>query len=200
MPRKILLIFGTRPEAIKLCPLANHLAAGPNDFQVRVCVTAQHREMLDGVLRLFSVAPDYDLNVMAPGQTLVQSSARILAGLESVLSAERPDMVLVQGDTTSTFVGALAAFYLRIPVGHVEAGLRTGDVHEPFPEEMNRVLTGRLASLHFAATEGAGRNLRLEGVPAASVVVTGNTGIDAVLYIRGQLQAGQVRGRRVARP
>jgi UDP-N-acetylglucosamine 2-epimerase (non-hydrolysing) len=150
--------------------------------------------MLDAVLRVFSVKPDHDLNIMSPGQTLIQSSARILAGLEGILVAERPDMVLVQGDTTSTFVGALAAFYLKIPVGHVEAGLRTGDVWEPFPEEMNRVLAGRLTSLHFAATAGAARNLQLEGVRGDSIVVTGNTGIDAVLYIREELRRGRVHG------
>ena len=135
--------------------------------------------MLDQVLQVFGVAPDYDLNLMQPGQPLAQSSARILAALEGVLTAEKPDMVLVQGDTTTTFCGALAAFYARIPVGHVEAGLRTGDMTQPFPEELNRVLTTRLSALHFAPTEGAARNLLCDRVPADRIVVTGNTGIDA---------------------
>lgn len=194
MKKNILFVFGTRPEAIKLCPLVRHLASHPEQFNVRVCVTAQHRGMLDQVLNVFDVKPDYDLNVMSAGQTLLQSSSRILGGLDRVISAEKPALVLVQGDTTSTFIGALAAFYLNVPVGHVEAGLRTGDMREPFPEEMNRVLTGRLAALHFAATAGAAANLRSEGVPPGSIVVTGNTGIDAVLYISEQLRCGRVRG------
>lgn len=148
--------------------------------------------MLDQVLAVFGVTPDYDLDVMQAGQTLSQSSARILAGLEQPLQTERPDLVLVQGDTTTTLCGALAAFYQRIPIGHVEAGLRTGDLAQPFPEEANRILTSRLASLHFAATEGAAANLRREGVPESSVHVTGNSGIDAVLYIRDQLVAGNL--------
>lgn len=192
---KVLFIFGTRPEAIKLCPVILHLRAQPSDFDVRICVTAQHREMLDQVLQAFQVTPDHDLDLMLPGQTLFQSTSRILTALESVLRDEQPDMVIVQGDTTSTFCGALAAFYSRIPVGHVEAGLRTGDMHQPFPEEMNRVLTGRLAALHFASTEQAAANLRREGIDEASISVTGNTGIDAVLYVRDGLQQGRLRGR-----
>jgi UDP-N-acetylglucosamine 2-epimerase (non-hydrolysing) len=186
----ILFIFGTRPEAIKLCPVILRLRANPSDFDVRVCVTAQHREMLDQVLEAFQVKPDFDLDVMLPGQTLFQSTSRIVAGLEPVLDAVRPGMVLVQGDTTTTFCGALAAFYKGIPVGHVEAGLRTWDITQPFPEEMNRVLTSRLAALHFAPTEASARNLRNEGVPAAAISVTGNTGIDAVLFVRDQLVSG----------
>src|SRR5258708_3977984 len=178
---KILFIFGTRPEAIKLCPVIRSLRAQPDRFDARVCVTAQHREMLDQVLSAFQVQPDYDLDLMLPGQTLFQSTARILAGLEPVLDAERPRLALVQGDTTTTFCGALAAFYKQIPVGHVEAGLRTGDIRQPFPEEMNRALTGRLATLHFAATERAAENLRREGGDPRSISVTGNTGIDALL-------------------
>jgi UDP-N-acetylglucosamine 2-epimerase (non-hydrolysing) len=150
--------------------------------------------MLDQVLQVFGVAPDYDLNLMQPGQTLAQSSARILAALEGVLTAEKPDMVLVQGDTTTTFCGALAAFYARIPVGHVEAGLRTGDMTQPFPEELNRVLTTRLSALHFAPTEGAARNLLCDRVPADRIVVTGNTGIDAVLQVTEKLRAGELAG------
>jgi len=193
--RKILLIFGTRPEAIKLCPVIRSLREHPSRFQVKVCVTAQHREMLDQVLEAFDVHPDHDLDLMLPGQTLFQSTSRILAGLEQVLADERPNMVIVQGDTTTTFCGALAAFYLHIPVAHVEAGLRTGDLRQPFPEEMNRVLTSHLANLHFAATEKAAENLRREGVAPGSITVTGNTGIDAVLYVRDGLEQAKLRGR-----
>jgi UDP-N-acetylglucosamine 2-epimerase (non-hydrolysing) len=193
-PRKILFVFGTRPEAIKLCPAVLCLRGRPQEFQVKVCVTAQHRELLDQVLDAFEVTPDHDLGAMLPGQTLFQSTTRILAALEPVLEAERPEMVLVQGDTTTTLCGALAAFYSRVPVGHVEAGLRTGDPFQPFPEEINRVLTTRLASLHFAATEGAVRNLTAEGVPRERITVTGNTGIDAVLYVRDGLEQGRLTG------
>lgn len=161
-------------------------------MEVRVCATGQHREMLDQVLTAFRVQPDHDLNLMLVGQTLFQSTARILAGLEEVLEAERPEMLLVQGDTTTTLCGALAGFYKGIPVGHVEAGLRTGDAREPFPEEMNRVLTTRLAALHFAPTQSAAVNLRREGIASDSVLVTGNTGIDAVLYVRDALTAGRL--------
>lgn len=192
---KILFIFGTRPEAIKLCPAVLHLRSRPDLFEVRVCVTGQHRHMLDQVLGVFGVKPDHDLDLMLPGQTLFQSTSRILAGLEPVLASEQPDMVIVQGDTTTTFCGALAAFYQNIPVGHVEAGLRTGDLRQPFPEEMNRVLASRLTALHFAATERAAANLRAEGIEASTIFVTGNTGIDAVLYVRDQLEAGRIQGR-----
>jgi UDP-N-acetylglucosamine 2-epimerase (non-hydrolysing) len=186
----LLLIFGTRPEAIKLCPLVSEFRRHPQLFKVRVCVTAQHRHMLDQVLQAFSVHPDFDLDVMLPGQTLFQSTARILSALEPVLDAERPDMIFVQGDTTTTFCGALAAFYKHVPVAHVEAGMRTFDPAQPFPEEMNRILTGRLATLHFAATEGAAKNLRNEGISPASITVTGNTGIDAVMQVRDALERG----------
>ena len=191
---KILFVFGTRPEAIKLCPVIRKFREDPSRFLVRVCVTAQHREMLDQVLHAFEIVPDHDLDVMLPGQTLFQSTSRILAGLEPVLAAEQPDMILVQGDTTTTLCGALAAFYRRIPLGHVEAGLRTGDMRQPFPEEMNRVLTSRLTALHFAATGEAARNLRDEGVDPAFISVTGNTGIDAVLYVRDGLEQGRFKG------
>jgi UDP-N-acetylglucosamine 2-epimerase (non-hydrolysing) len=189
---KVLLIFGTRPEAIKLCPVLLHLRRRPHEFQVKCCVTAQHRQMLDQVLKVFGVQPEYDLDLMQPGQTLTQLTARVLASLEGVLAAERPDIVLVQGDTTTTFCGALAAFYAHIPVGHVEAGLRTGDMTQPFPEELNRVLTTRLSALHFAPTEGAARNLLEECVPADRIVVTGNTGIDAVLQVSERLRTGEL--------
>jgi UDP-N-acetylglucosamine 2-epimerase (non-hydrolysing) len=192
--RKILFVFGTRPEAIKLAPVILHLRGRPGLFQVRVCVTAQHRGLLDQVLEAFRIEPDHDLNLMLPGQTLFQSTSRIIGGLEPVFTAEQPDMVLVQGDTTTTFCGALAAFYQRVPVGHVEAGLRTGDLFQPFPEEANRVLTTRLASLHFAATQWAADNLAREGVDPAGIVVTGNSGIDAVLYVVRELEAGRLQG------
>jgi UDP-N-acetylglucosamine 2-epimerase (non-hydrolysing) len=191
-PARLLFVFGTRPEAIKLCPLIRELCSHPH-FAVRNCVTAQHRGMLDQVLDAFQVAPDHDLDLMRPQQSLCSLTARILEGLEPVLAAESPDMILVQGDTTTTMAAALAAFYHRIPVAHVEAGLRTGDPAHPFPEEMNRVLTGRLASLHFAPTARAAANLAVEGVAGDRIHVTGNTGIDALLYVRDALAAGTLR-------
>ncbi len=193
--RKILLIFGTRPEAIKLCPVIRSLREHPAHFEVKVCVTAQHREMLDQVLQAFEVKPDYDLDIMLPGQTLFESTSRILAGLEPVFTDNHPDLAIVQGDTTTTLCGALASFYKDVPVAHVEAGLRTGDMRQPFPEEMNRVLTSRLTALHFAPTQQALENLRKEGVPPESIHVTGNTGIDAVLYVRDCLEQGKLQGR-----
>jgi UDP-N-acetylglucosamine 2-epimerase (non-hydrolysing) len=189
-----MLVFGTRPEAVKLCPLARRLMADENRFRVQVCVTAQHREMLDSMLALFGVKADFDLDVMRPGQTLTALTARILAALEPVLAEAKPGAVLVQGDTTTTLAGARAAFYQRIPVGHVEAGLRTGDLSQPFPEELNRVLTGRMASWHFAPTTRAARHLSAEGVPVDRIHVTGNTGIDALLYTRSQLESGAWTG------
>jgi UDP-N-acetylglucosamine 2-epimerase (non-hydrolysing) len=189
--RRILFVFGTRPEAIKLCPVIAYLREHAADMDARVCVTAQHREMLDQVLEVFGVQPDYDLNVMAPGQSLFESTSRILAGLESVLR-EKFDLVIVQGDTTTTLCGSLAAFYARVPVGHVEAGLRTGNIHSPFPEEMNRVLTSRLAALHFAATETAAANLRREGVPVEAICITGNPVIDAVQTTSRGLTSGKL--------
>jgi UDP-N-acetylglucosamine 2-epimerase (non-hydrolysing) len=191
---RTLLIFGTRPEAIKLCPLVRHLQ-GCADFEARVCVTAQHRSMLDQVLDAFQIVPDHDLDLMAPGQTLSQSTSRILSALEPVIAKERPDVVLVQGDTTTTMAGALAAFYQHAPIGHIEAGLRTFDLTRPFPEEMNRVVTTRLAALHFAPTRGSAQNLRAEHVAENRIFVTGNTGIDAVVHVSGELAAGRLRGR-----
>ncbi|HOL70114.1 MAG TPA: UDP-N-acetylglucosamine 2-epimerase (non-hydrolyzing) [Bryobacteraceae bacterium] len=193
MRYRTLFIFGTRPEAIKLCPVINHLRCRA-EFEVSVCATAQHRELLDRVLAAFQVVPDFDLDAMLPGQTLTQTAARILAGLEPIILKVRPDIILVQGDTTTTLCGALAAFYQKIPVGHVEAGLRTWDSLQPFPEEMNRVLATRLASLHFAATDWAAANLTREGVDPSRVVVTGNPGIDAVLYVKEQLELGKLKG------
>jgi UDP-N-acetylglucosamine 2-epimerase (non-hydrolysing) len=189
---KTLFVFGTRPEAIKLCPIILHLRSRPEDFQVTVCVTAQHRSMLDQVLRVFGVRPDFDLDLMQSGQTLSQSTARIVAALEPVFAQTRPQLALVQGDTTTTLCGALAAFYQQVPLGHVEAGLRTHDLRQPFPEEMNRVLTGRISTIHFAATTRAAANLAVEGVDPKRVFVTGNSGIDAVLQIRDRLQSGQL--------
>jgi UDP-N-acetylglucosamine 2-epimerase (non-hydrolysing) len=188
----VLLILGTRPEAIKLAPLILHLRSRPAEFRTVVCVTAQHRGMLDQVLEIFRIQPDYDLDLMLPGQTLFQSTSRILAGLEPVFDAVQPDVAVVQGDTTTTLCGALAAFYANVPVGHVEAGLRTGDPRQPFPEEMNRVLASRLATLHFAPTDWAAENLRNEGVPSSAILVTGNTGIDAVLHVRDELERGML--------
>ena len=187
---RILFVFGTRPEAIKLCPLIERLRSQPDDFEVRVAVTAQHRDMLDPVLEAFGVRPDFDLDLMRPGQTLSGLTARILAGLEPVLSSERPRLVIVQGDTNTTFAAALAAFYHSIPVAHVEAGLRTGDMRQPFPEEINRVLTSRIAEFHFAPTRAAEAALLREGVLPDKIHVTGNTGIDAVLWVRDALDRG----------
>ncbi len=183
---KVLFVFGTRPEAIKLAPVIRCLREDSR-FETRVAVTGQHRALLDQVLAAFAIRPDFDLNVMQAGQSLAESASRILAALEPVMHREGPDWVLVQGDTTTTFCGALAAFYKSVPVAHVEAGMRTGDLRHPFPEEMNRVLTSRLAALHFAATEWAAENLRREGVSDENIFVTGNTGIDAVLAVRDTL-------------
>jgi len=197
MPRpRVLFIFGTRPEAIKLCPVIRYFRDECDGrFDVRICVTAQHRAMLDQVLEVFRVEPHYDLNAMRPGQSLASATSLILCELETILKSDRPDLVLVQGDTATTLCGALAAFYARIPVGHIEAGLRTGDMAQPFPEEMNRVVVGRLSTLHFAATPWAAANLRSEGVDNDRITVTGNTGIDAVLYIRDLLESNQLHGR-----
>src|SRR5436309_8678607 len=189
---KVLFVFGTRPEAIKLCPVLLHMRSRPAEFTARVCVTAQHRGMLDQVLAAFDVRPDHDLDLMLPGQTLFQSTSRILAALEAMLKTEQPDIVLVQGDTTTTLCGAMAAFYSRVSIGHIEAGLRTGDMAQPFPEEMNRVLTGRLADLHFAATRGAACHLMAEGVDRTKIFVTGNSGIDAVMFVRDGLESGKL--------
>lgn len=190
---RVLLIFGTRPEAVKLSPLIRELNSRPEHFSTFVCVTGQHREMLDQILSTFQIRPSFDLNVMQPGQTLLQSTSRILAGLEPAFATAKPDVVIVQGDTTTTLCGALAAAYLRVPLAHVEAGLRTGDLSQPFPEEMNRVLTSRITTLHFAATEWAASNLRNEEIRESSIFVTGNTGVDAVLYLRDELESGRLQ-------
>ncbi len=176
---KVMTIFGTRPEAIKMAPVVKALAEAP-DMDPIVTVTAQHRDMLDQVLRLFDITPDYDLNIMSPGQTLYDVTDRALMGLKSVLEEAKPDVVLVHGDTTTTFAGALASFYQEIPVGHVEAGLRTGNIYSPFPEEMNRKLTGSLATYHFAPTSSSESNLVKENINQDHLYVTGNTVIDAL--------------------
>ncbi|MBR1760025.1 MAG: UDP-N-acetylglucosamine 2-epimerase (non-hydrolyzing) [Schwartzia sp.] len=177
---KVMTVFGTRPEAIKMAPVVLELAKRPEDIVPIVTVTAQHREMLDQVLHLFHIVPDYDLDIMAAGQTLFDITGRALKGLDEVLTKERPDLVLVHGDTTTTFAGALAAYYHQTAVGHVEAGLRTYDKYSPFPEEMNRHLTGAIADLHFAPTATSAANLRAEHVPEEAIFVTGNTVIDAL--------------------
>lgn len=178
---KVITIFGTRPEAIKMAPLVKVLQ-GRSEIDTKVCVTAQHRQMLDQVLTLFDITPHYDLNIMKTKQSLTGITSRVLKGLEEVFECEKPDMILVHGDTTTTFAGALAAFYRQISIGHVEAGLRTYDKYFPFPEEMNRKLTGALADLHFAPTVGSKNNLLREGIDENKIIVTGNTVIDAMKY------------------
>ena len=178
-----MLVFGTRPEAIKMAPLVKEFQKHPKEFQTVVCVTGQHREMLDQVLRLFEIVPDYDLNIMKQGQDLYDVTARVLTGMRDVLKESRPDVVLVHGDTTTSTAAALASFYQQIPVGHVEAGLRTHNIYSPWPEEMNRQITGRIATCHFAPTALSRRNLLEEGVRPESVVVTGNTVIDALYMV-----------------
>jgi UDP-N-acetylglucosamine 2-epimerase (non-hydrolysing) len=190
--RAVLFILGTRPEAIKLCPVIRRMAATTGAPQALVCATAQHRRMLDQVLECFGVRPDYDLDLMSPGQTLAQTTARVLEALDPLLAGLQPAMAVVQGDTTTTMAGSMAAFYRGVPVAHVEAGLRTGNLGEPFPEELNRVVTGKLAAIHFAPTGGARRNLLAEGVPDDRIFVTGNSGIDAVLHVAGELRQGRL--------
>ncbi|CAE6854358.1 non-hydrolyzing UDP-N-acetylglucosamine 2-epimerase [Paraburkholderia domus] len=184
--KKVLVTFGTRPEAIKMAPLVRRLRE-TSGIECRVCVTAQHRQMLDQVLDLFEIVPDYDLDIMRPGQTLSDITGSILNRLGPVLEDFRPDLVLVHGDTTTTLAASLAAYYRRIAVGHVEAGLRTGDLYSPWPEEANRKLTGALASYHFAPTARSRENLLREGVPFEKIVVSGNTVIDALLIVLGRL-------------
>ena len=186
--KKVLAVFGTRPEGIKMAPLVHALAAD-NRFKSRVCVTAQHREMLDQVLGLFEIVPEYDLNLMKPGQTLSDVTSGILKGMEDVLDDFRPDVVLVHGDTATTFATALAAYYKQVPVGHVEAGLRTGNIYSPWPEEGNRKLTGALTRYHFAPTEASKKNLLNENVEPKNIAVTGNTVIDALLWVKDKLDA-----------
>jgi UDP-N-acetylglucosamine 2-epimerase (non-hydrolysing) len=184
---KVLTVFGTRPEAIKMAPLVHALAADER-FDAKCCVTAQHREMLDQVLELFSIVPDYDLDLMKPGQTLNDVTARILIELKPVLEAFKPDVVLVHGDTATTFAASLAAYYEQIPVGHVEAGLRTGNIYSPWPEEANRRLTGTLTKYHFAPTETSKHNLLKENFAEEDISVTGNTVIDALLLVKEKIE------------
>lgn len=188
-PIRALVVFGTRPEAIKMAPVVRRLQADAR-FDARVCVTGQHREMLDQVLELFGIEPEYDLDLMRPGQDLSTITGSVLEGLKGVLEEAAPDYVLVHGDTTTTMAASLAAYYARVPVGHVEAGLRTGDIYSPWPEEMNRRLTGSIATLHFAPTEAARANLLREGVDDARIAVTGNTVIDALLTMVERAREG----------
>lgn len=181
--KKIMLVFGTRPEAIKMAPLVKEFEKYPDDFQTIVCVTGQHREMLDQVLNLFEIKPHYDLNIMKQGQDLYDVTARVLVGMRDVLKEAQPDMVLVHGDTTTSTAAALAAFYQQIPVGHVEAGLRTHNIYSPWPEEMNRLITGRIATYHFSPTQLSRQNLLKENVSGESIIVTGNSVIDALYWV-----------------
>lgn len=185
---KVLTVFGTRPEAIKMAPVVKALYSEP-EIDSKVCVTAQHREMLDQVLNLFEIQPEYDLNIMSPGQDLYDVTSKILLGMRDVLSDFKPDLVLVHGDTATTFATSLACYYAQTRVGHVEAGLRTGNLYSPWPEEANRKLTGVLTELHFAPTKGSAENLLKEGVPSEKVFITGNTVIDALLQVRNKLQS-----------
>ena len=189
--KKILLVFGTRPEAIKMAPLVHELKKHPDQFETLVCVTGQHREMLDQVLDLFQIIPDVDLNIMKSGQDLYDVTGRVLVGMRDVLKDLKPDVVLVHGDTTTSMAAALAAFYQQIPVGHVEAGLRTGDIYSPWPEEMNRLMTGRIATYHFSPTPLSKQNLLKENVNAEHIVVTGNTVIDALHWVVNKIHSEQ---------
>ncbi len=187
--KRILLVFGTRPEAIKMAPLVKHLQSRPDEFETLVCVTGQHRQMLDQVLQIFDIVPDYDLNIMREGQDLYDVTARVLTGMRDVLREARPDVVLVHGDTTTSTAAALAAFYQQIPVGHVEAGLRTHNIYSPWPEEINRQLTGRIATYHFAPTPLSRQNLLQESVADEQITVTGNTVIDALYLVIDKIKS-----------
>ncbi|MCL3849822.1 MULTISPECIES: UDP-N-acetylglucosamine 2-epimerase (non-hydrolyzing) [Parabacteroides] len=186
--KKIMLVFGTRPEAIKMAPLVKEFQKDTDNFQTIVCVTGQHREMLDQVLHIFDIHPDYDLNIMKQGQDLYDVTARVLIGMRDVLQEARPDLVLVHGDTTTSTAAALAAFYQQIPVGHIEAGLRTHNIYSPWPEEMNRQITGRIATYHFSPTSLSKKNLLAEGIAEERITVTGNTVIDALYHVVRQIK------------
>ncbi|URI17072.1 UDP-N-acetylglucosamine 2-epimerase (non-hydrolyzing) [Brevundimonas albigilva] len=194
---RVLTVFGTRPEAIKMAPVVKGLAAAEN-IDARVCVTGQHREMLDQVLALFQIKPDYDLDIMKPGQSLADVTSAVLRGLEAPLKDFEPDVVLVHGDTTTTLAASLAAYYSQTPVGHVEAGLRTGDIYAPWPEEINRKVAGAIAELHFAPTSRARANLLAEAVPEERITITGNTVIDALLEISQRLEEDEDLSRNLA--
>ena len=189
--KKVMLVFGTRPEAIKMAPLVKEFQKHPEDFETVVCVTGQHREMLDQVLKIFGIRPDYDLNIMKQGQDLYDVTAKVLLGMRDVLNEVAPDVVLVHGDTTTSTAAALAAFYQQIPVGHVEAGLRTHNIYSPWPEEMNRQLTGRIAAYDFAPTPLSRRNLEREGISAEKISVTGNTVIDALYMVVDKIKSDE---------
>ncbi len=186
--KKVMLIFGTRPEAIKMAPLVKAFQARADQFETIVTVTGQHRQMLDQVLDLFEITPDYDLDIMKPGQDLFDVTSRVLTGMRDVLDRAKPDLVLVHGDTSTSTAAALAAFYRQIPVGHVEAGLRTGDIYSPWPEEMNRLITSRIATLNFSPTEQARQNLLCENVAPEKITVTGNTVIDALQMVVDKIE------------
>lgn len=192
--KKIMLVFGTRPEAIKMAPLVKEFQKHPETFQTIVCVTGQHREMLDQVLHLFDIKPDYDLNIMKQGQDLYDVTSRVLLGMRDVLKEVNPDVVLVHGDTTTSTASALAAFYQQIPVGHVEAGLRTHDIYSPWPEEMNRLITGRIATYHFSPTALSKQNLLDEGINEEVITVTGNTVIDALYMVVDKIKSDKQLG------
>ena len=192
--KKVMLVFGTRPEAIKMAPLVKEFQKNPEFFQTIVCVTGQHRQMLDQVLELFEITPDYDLDIMKAGQDLYDVTSRVLVGMRDVLKEAQPDVVLVHGDTTTSTAAALAAFYQQIPVGHVEAGLRTHNIYSPWPEEMNRQLTGRIATYHFAPTPLSRENLLREGVTEEKITVTGNTVIDALYWVVNKVNTDAVLG------
>ncbi|MEE9266344.1 MAG: UDP-N-acetylglucosamine 2-epimerase (non-hydrolyzing), partial [Gammaproteobacteria bacterium] len=196
---KVLVVFGTRPEAVKMAPLVKQLEARRDVFETRVCVTAQHRMMLDQILDAFEIQPHYDLDIMTGGQDLYDITTHVLAGIRPVLAEFEPDLVLVQGDTTSTFCTALAAYYEQIDIGHVEAGLRTGNIYSPYPEEINRQLTARLAKYHFAPTPLNRDNLLKENIDPGNIAVTGNTVIDALLMVVERLENDQQRRDRVTR-
>ncbi len=191
--KRVMLAFGTRPEAIKIAPLVHALAAKPEQFDVQVCVTAQHREMLDQVLKVFDIVPDIDLNLMRPGQDLFDVTASVLLGMRDVLREHRPDVLLVHGDTTTTLSASMAAFYLGVPIGHVEAGLRTYDLTAPFPEEFNRQVASRVTRWHFAPTEVSRQNLLAERVPESQIIVTGNTVIDSLFWVLGRIESDSAR-------
>lgn len=189
--KKVMLVFGTRPEAIKMAPLVKEFQKFNRNFETIVCVTGQHRQMLDQVLDLFEIKPDYDLNIMQQGQDLYDVTARVLIGLRGILSKVQPDIVLVHGDTTTSTAAALAAFYQQIPVGHIEAGLRTHNIYSPWPEEMNRQITGRIASYHFAPTALSRENLLREAIDSSKIVVTGNTVIDALYWVVNKIKTNE---------
>jgi len=186
--KRVMLVFGTRPEAIKMAPLVQEFRKHPDQYETLVCVTGQHREMLDQVLNIFGIIPDYDLNIMKPGQDLYDVTARILSGMRDILTRTQPDVLLVHGDTTTSMAVALAAFYQQIPVGHVEAGLRTHNIYSPWPEEMNRQITGRIATYHFSPTPLSRENLLREGIDKSRILVTGNTVIDALYAVVNKMK------------